>query len=564
MFVISSKSLFTIHRWIGLNCGVILFVICLSGTIATVSEEIDWLINPALRVIPAGESLAWDQLGERVEGQYPEVSIRTIHSPRNRRTAAFVDVESDTGQRATFLVNPYTGDVQGVVSYHCAKVLFRVFHKQFYIFGFPKGIHGTYFVGTYGLTLLIAGLTGLLFYRRFWARLFVLRWNGGWDLFWRDSHRLLGVWTALALLIWSLTGVWYVAQKVIQDRDTGSSWAHLPLWWEREDATGNLPPSQLTASELGIADYMKIVEREFPELEVMTLYLPQQAGGPATVMGSTGALLAREDSGQLLIDSLTGEVLARQTPEDLSPFDRWAVTADPLHFGTFGGLPTKILWCVFGLGVSALIPIGATIWYRRTKRRAEHPEAQGTGTYRSRRARIISITLNSMILAAAVGYTCAMSPPRVEEEIKPVSVAEVGTIQIGPWTANLARIGPITSRQHATFRIRFRDSALPNMQRATMRLGDQEEEFSGTWNFHCCKLLLPKDAAFDGEMILRIEARDGSVHQHRFPHQAWSSEGKVKSPPVPAAQAPILVTAIFVSFFLVVGLFAGVWFWNVG
>ena len=51
--------------------------------------------------------------------------------------------------------------------------------------------------------------------------------------------------------------------------------------------------------------------------------------------------------------------------EDLDMLERWSHTADPLHFGNFGGLTSKLIWFVFGISLSALIPTGAYLWVRR-------------------------------------------------------------------------------------------------------------------------------------------------------------------------------------------------------
>lgn len=47
--------------------------------------------------------------------------------------------------------------------------------------------------------------------------------------------------------------------------------------------------------------------------------------------------------------------------------ERIVHTVDPLHFGTFGGLATKIIWAVFGLLLTSLAVTGAYIFAKRTR-----------------------------------------------------------------------------------------------------------------------------------------------------------------------------------------------------
>jgi uncharacterized iron-regulated membrane protein len=41
----------------------------------------------------------------------------------------------------------------------------------------------------------------------------------------------------------------------------------------------------------------------------------------------------------------------------------------PLHFGNWGGLPVKVLWCLLGLAPGTLGATGFLMWWNRVLRR---------------------------------------------------------------------------------------------------------------------------------------------------------------------------------------------------
>lgn len=53
--------------------------------------------------------------------------------------------------------------------------------------------------------------------------------------------------------------------------------------------------------------------------------------------------------------------------EELSAHQRISEMADPLHFGTFGGMATKVVWFVFGLAMAGLCVTGMAIYSLRLK-----------------------------------------------------------------------------------------------------------------------------------------------------------------------------------------------------
>lgn len=83
-----------------------------------------------------------------------------------------------------------------------------------------------------------------------------------------------------------------------------------------------------------------------------------------TVSGTVGSWGAIERSNPSLVTvhALTGEILYRQSTRDARPITRAYNWVDPLHFGYFGGIWTKVLWVVLGLTSGFLFVTGFMIW----------------------------------------------------------------------------------------------------------------------------------------------------------------------------------------------------------
>src|SRR5690606_12571874 len=69
-----------------------------------------------------------------------------------------------------------------------------------------------------------------------------------------------------------------------------------------------------------------------------------------------------------------------QSHDDLRAAGAWRQIVDafvPLHYGTFGGLPVKLLWCIGGLTPGILAVSGFLIWRSRRKKRPAATVAAG-------------------------------------------------------------------------------------------------------------------------------------------------------------------------------------------
>lgn len=173
------------------------------------------------------------------------------------------------------------------------------------------------------------------------------------------------MWTFLFALLISVTGIWYLVEIPI-------GWANL---YERPSLPKvprtTLDSLQPNSSRLSPDAWVDAANEAMPDLQVRSISFPDSFSRPAGIDGQASAWLVRNRANRVLIDPYTGELLFKQRAENLPLLARWVDTADELHFGTFGGLPTKLIWFVFGIALSALMPTGAYLWVRRRTQMAD-------------------------------------------------------------------------------------------------------------------------------------------------------------------------------------------------
>jgi len=75
------RTWFLWHSWIGLTAGLMLFVISWSGTVAVFSDELDWLLNPALHASLERWPMNWSAVRQHVENAFPTAKVFQIAKP---------------------------------------------------------------------------------------------------------------------------------------------------------------------------------------------------------------------------------------------------------------------------------------------------------------------------------------------------------------------------------------------------------------------------------------------------------------------------------------------------
>ncbi|WP_394659878.1 PepSY-associated TM helix domain-containing protein [uncultured Novosphingobium sp.] len=335
-----------VHSWLGLKLSIFLSFILLTGTLAVFAHEIDWLVTPAMRVTPQDAPQAsWGKLAEAAARTDPSARLQTLYAPLDPWFAAEAWMDHGKGAPSRVYIDPWTAQVTGTHGWANAHRFLRQVHRHLML---PTKI-GIPIVCSLALLLVISLVTGIVTYRKWW-RGFLRRPRGG-DArrLTGDLHRLGGLWSLWFVALIAATGIWYLVETL------GGN-ASVP---ELPEVTISAPlPTGAALDRLG-----EVVHRKRPTLQIREIRFTEDNG--VIFLGQDQAWLVRDRANGVAVDPSTGRVTMSLDGRDLSVHQRISEMADPLHFGTLGGIATKIIWFVFGALLTALAVTGATIYTLR-------------------------------------------------------------------------------------------------------------------------------------------------------------------------------------------------------
>ncbi len=348
---IPRKFWFRLHSWVGLKLSIMLFFILATGTLAVFAHEIDWLLTPAMRVDVEDSRASWGEQLDAVRARYPAWTPGNFFAPVDPWFAAEMFVRTPEGETRRVYVNPYTAEVTGDADWFNAHRFFREIHRHLFM---PVDI-GVPIVSVFALALFVTLLSSFWVYKKWWRGFVAWPRRDRSRRFWGDLHRLAGVWTMWFVLLMALTGTWYLVESLGGNAPPAAT---LP-----PGESGTQPPV-VTGRQLD--RMIAHANATWPELDIRQIRFPSRAGQPLIVMGDADAVLVRARANAIAFDPVTGEEIHRHRGEGLGVHQRISEAADPLHFGTFGGLPTKVLWFFFGALLTTLSGTGIYLYGIRT------------------------------------------------------------------------------------------------------------------------------------------------------------------------------------------------------
>ena len=379
-----SKIWFLVHSWLALPIWFFVLIVCVTGTLAVISQEIVWLANPPMRASQPSDDaplLSYQQVIEAINKAEPQTVVQSISRPDESHFALDVEVSYPDGRSVVIYVNPYSGVIQGVAPEFNFRAFTRALHG-WWLVPFTNGYSwGWYLVSLLGLPMLASLVTGLVVYKRFWKGFLkpTLRLRQGARIFWGDFHRLSGIWSIWFIATISITGTWFLIQAILADNHVTISSEPIVPAISREDvprgANGEVP------SRLSLDDATRAAMQQFPGFEVTFVTLPGNAYAHYYMGGRGWYPLMFET---VNVNPFNNKVEASFMVGDRSTLEFVTESMRPLHTGDFGGLWVKLIWAFFGLLLSMMVFSGLMIWTKRT--------AQATAAALKRESRVAGKT----------------------------------------------------------------------------------------------------------------------------------------------------------------------------
>jgi uncharacterized iron-regulated membrane protein len=404
------------HLWLGIPSGIILFVICLTGTIYTFSREItEWVDRDkfVISVDADAKPLPLKNLITSLEKQHRGLKVTGISIPEEQDKAWMFTlmpkdmagkgekVKDDKGKDAAkrpqgdkrkegsknvkekdskeakpkkfdrskiknYLVNPYTGAVTGDAKTPSSKFFQTI-----------MGLHrwllldteiGRPITGISTLIFIVLEITGLILWLpgkikswskwNAWKQGFKLKLSGGWKRINYDLHNTLGFYTLLLVTIMAITGLCFSFEWFREGVGTVLGSKVFP---KEEPVLSTL----VAGAKFDLDSAINKANSTFPYAGNLRINLPRDSTASLNLSKTTNGFFTSAGSDRILVDQYSGAVLKTDRFSDKKLGAQIAALIYPIHVGEIFGTSTKIIYFIICLIATSLPVTGTMVWINK-------------------------------------------------------------------------------------------------------------------------------------------------------------------------------------------------------
>lgn len=337
----NNRKILKYHSYAGLIAGLFLVLMGISGAILVFQHDIEDYQWKEYLEVENYSGLNIDRGISSIQDNYPGWDTRLMHFEEYE--ALIFNLRKPT-ERLFVFVHPSSGEIIEEIN---ELTTFTRWLLKFH-YSFQAGPAGRILVLIIGIIFLFSLLTGIYLYRK--SILKTLFCSTRLNLktkrtLYSSLHRIVGTWALLFNLVLVVTGIflaWTVAASGLNP-----------------PAAPNTPP--VSAPVGNLLDRIKF---EYPDFNPSYIRLPLNSQGSLIVYGlfDDDPFFYSEFYNKVSADYHSGEITGVTRIQEADLKTKFSSTLIPLHFGQYGGIWTKILYCLTGLSGPFLSITGFLIW----------------------------------------------------------------------------------------------------------------------------------------------------------------------------------------------------------
>ncbi|OHX64144.1 PepSY-associated TM helix domain-containing protein [Flammeovirga pacifica] len=360
------KKLWAFHSWIGLYAGLFIGIISVTGALAVFKFEIDEFLNPHLfKVKPEVQHQDINKGIENALNLYSDNNGYRIDVPKEKDESLKVTIYLDDPVSAAKItqevyINPYTNEVLGERNmYKSFSFFIRNIHVRLF-----EGLYGRQWVGFFGLLLTISLVMSCFLYFDFTKKQkFGEVRTKNKRLKYADLHKFIGLFTIVLQLIIAITGTWLGFQPKLEQ----------PLLGHRPGKfIASSFPLDKKVDQNKVVDFDKVLQASksfFPDM-IPAMLIPSKDGSNIVrIFGDIPNTVYERHTNFVVVDKDNYQFISKLDIRESGPSGHLYYMQEALHFGDFGGILLKIIYCLMGLIAGFLSISGFFIYYKRTEKK---------------------------------------------------------------------------------------------------------------------------------------------------------------------------------------------------